>query len=93
MALQCIQVNPSSADAVYIRALCIYPTDLDRGLKCLKKAIVLDPDHSKSKTLALKLKNFQEREKSGVANLLMFPKNPISLKVIIRKEFSKNLID
>lgn len=51
---------------MYIRALCVYSSDLEKGMEYLKRAIVLDPDHSKSKALALNLKRFKEKEKAGI---------------------------
>lgn len=66
MATQCNLINPLSSDAMYIRALCVYSSDLEKGMEYLKRAIVLDPDHTKSKALALKLKRFKEKEKAGI---------------------------
>lgn len=59
-------MNSLNADAVYVRALCVYSTDLERGLEYLKRAITLDPDHSKTKALLLKLKIFKEKEEAGI---------------------------
>lgn len=63
---KCLKINSSNADAVYVRALCVYPTDLERGLDCLKRAIALDPDHKKTKALAFKLRRFKEKEETGI---------------------------
>lgn len=60
-----MQSDPSSAEAVYIRALCLYEDDWEQGLKCLENVIRLDPDHSKAKVMITKIRTFQEKEKIG----------------------------
>lgn len=60
-----MQSDTTSAEAVYIRALCIYRDDWEQGLKCLENVIRLDPDHSKAKAMISKIRTFQKEEEIG----------------------------
>lgn len=62
-----MKADSSSAEAVYIRALCLYQEDWEQGLKCLENVIRLDPDHRKAKAMISKIRRFQEKEKTGNA--------------------------
>lgn len=65
IATSCIQSNPSNADAIYVRALCISHKDYDRGVKIMEKAVKFDPDHEKAKAMLRKMRKFKEKEEMG----------------------------
>lgn len=65
MAISCMLLDPLSADAVYVRALCIYNKDLDQALQCFKNVLILDPDHKKTKVMITKIKKYHESEEQG----------------------------
>lgn len=62
--------DSASADAVYVRGLCLYYKDnLDKGITHFQQVLTLDPDHSKAKVMRIKAKNLKEKKESG--NLLL----------------------
>ncbi|XP_055298349.1 dnaJ homolog subfamily C member 7-like isoform X2 [Sitodiplosis mosellana] len=65
LAVACMQADPSSADAVYIRALCLYEKDWELGLKYFENVLILDPDHKKTIKRILTLRKFKQKDKIG----------------------------
>lgn len=58
--------DASSADAVYVRGLCLYYKDnLDKGLTHFQQVLTLDPDHSKAKVMRIKAKSLKEKKENG----------------------------
>lgn len=61
-----MKFDSSSADAVYVRGLCLYYKDnLDKGLTHFQQVLTLDPDHSKAKVMRLKAKSLKEKKENG----------------------------
>lgn len=68
MAVSCMKSDSSSADAVYVRGLCLYYSDnLEKGLLHFQRAVTLDPDHGNAKMMRLKAKSLKEKKESGNA--------------------------
>lgn len=66
IAVSCMKSDSASADAVYVRGLCLYYKDnLDKGLTHFQQVLTLDPDHSKAKVMRLKAKNLKEKKENG----------------------------
>lgn len=66
LAVSCMQIDPSNADAIYVRGLCLYYSDnLDKGLVHFQRTLALDPDHSKARGLRLKAKSLKEKKEKG----------------------------
>lgn len=66
IAVSCMKSDSSSADAVYVRGLCLYYKDnLDKGLTHFQQVLTLDPDHSKAKVMRLKAKSLKEKKENG----------------------------
>lgn len=66
MAISCMQADSTSADAVYVRGLCLYYNDnLDKGLVHFQRALALDPDHANAKLMRLKTKSLKEKKETG----------------------------
>lgn len=65
IATSCIQTNPSDADAIYVRALCLIQEDFERGKLVMEKVIKFDPDHEKAKIMLRKMKKLKEKEELG----------------------------
>lgn len=66
MAVSCMKADASSADAVYVRGLCLYYNDnLDKGLTHFQRALALDPEHNNAKIMRLKAKNLKEKKETG----------------------------
>jgi len=66
MAVSCMKADSSSADAVYVRGLCLYYSDnLEKGLTHFQRALALDPDHGNAKMMRLKAKNLKEKKRNG----------------------------
>lgn len=66
IATSCIQSDPSNADAIYVRALCLNKEDYERGIELMKRTVELDPDHEKAKTMLRKMKTFKQKEEIGI---------------------------
>lgn len=61
-----MKFDASSADAIYVRGLCLYFKDnLDKGLTHFQQVLALDPDHSKARIMRLKAKNLKEKKENG----------------------------
>lgn len=68
MAVSCMKADTSSADAVYVRGLCLYYSDnLEKGLLHFQRALALDPDHANAKLMRLKSKSLKEKKENGNA--------------------------
>lgn len=66
IAVSCMKSDAASADAVYVRGLCLYYKDnLDKGLTHFQQVLTLDPDHSKAKVMRLKAKSLKEKKENG----------------------------
>lgn len=65
LAVSVMKVDSNSADAIYVRGLCLYYGDnLDKAVQHFERALQLDPDHGKAKQarqLARKWKELKER--------------------------------
>lgn len=58
--------DSASADAVYVRGLCLYYKDnLDKGITHFQQVLTLDPDHSKAKVMRIKAKSLKEKKENG----------------------------
>lgn len=58
--------DSASADAVYVRGLCLYYKDnLDKGITHFQQVLTLDPDHNKAKVMRIKAKNLKEKKENG----------------------------
>lgn len=61
-----MKADAASADAVYVRGLCLYYKDnLDKGLTHFQQVLTLDPDHSKAKVMRIKAKSLKEKKENG----------------------------
>lgn len=61
-----MKADGSSADAVYVRGLCLYYGDnLEKGLLHFQRALALDPDHSNAKSMRIKAKTLKEKKENG----------------------------
>lgn len=66
----------ASADAVYVRGLCLYYKDnLDKGITHFQQVLTLDPDHSKAKVMRIKAKNLKEKKENGNFSPVIFGKD------------------
>lgn len=66
--------DSASADAVYVRGLCLYFKDnLDKGLTHFQQVLALDPDHSKARLMRLKAKNLKEKKENGKFIVFIHP--------------------
>lgn len=66
LAVSCMHIEPSNADAIYVRGLCLYYSDnLDKGLVHFQRTLTLDPDHSKARNLRVKAKSLKEKKQTG----------------------------
>lgn len=73
IAVSCMKSDAASADAVYVRGLCLYYKDnLDKGLTHFQQVLTLDPDHSKAKVMRLKAKSLKEKKENGKTNELFY---------------------
>lgn len=65
LAVMVMKVDSNSADAIYVRGLCLYYGDnLDKAVQHFERALQLDPDHAKAKMarqMARKWKDLKER--------------------------------
>lgn len=63
-----MKADTSSADAVYVRGLCLYYSDhLEKGLLHFQRALALDPDHANAKLMRIKAKSLKEKKENGNA--------------------------
>lgn len=61
-----MKFDSASADAIYVRGLCLYFKDnLDKGLTHFQQVLALDPDHSKARIMRLKAKSLKEKKENG----------------------------
>ncbi|XP_017855097.1 dnaJ homolog subfamily C member 7 isoform X2 [Drosophila busckii] len=66
IAVSVMVVDSTSADAIYLRGLCLYYTDnLEKGILHFERALQLDPDHQKSKLMRSKCKQLKEMKENG----------------------------
>lgn len=66
MVDSCLESDPTNITAIYLAGLVsYYKGHLDEGLKYFERAIKMDPNHHKSKTMQLQAKNLQEKEENG----------------------------
>lgn len=81
-----MKADSSSADAIYVRGLCLYFKDnLDKGLTHFQQVLQLDPDHSKARIMRLKAKNLKEKKENGKKNPILISFN--SRNVLIKFTF------
>lgn len=75
-----MQADSTSADAVYVRGLCLYYNDnLDKGLVHFQRALALDPDHANAKLMRLKTKSLKEKKETGKLPFLRVGKSMVEL--------------
>ncbi|XP_004526657.1 dnaJ homolog subfamily C member 7 isoform X3 [Ceratitis capitata] len=66
IAVSVMKLDSTSADAIYVRGLCLYYTDnLEKGILHFERALQLDPDHSKAKEMRNKSKALKEMKENG----------------------------
>ncbi|XP_055636030.1 dnaJ homolog subfamily C member 7 isoform X2 [Toxorhynchites rutilus septentrionalis] len=66
IAISIMQSNSTNADAIYVRGLTLYYSDnLEKGLLHFERALQLDPDHKRAKTMRIKAKHLKERKERG----------------------------
>lgn len=66
MAVSCMKFDASSADAIYVRGLCLYYNDnIDKGLTHFQRALALDPDHKNARVMRVKAKSLKEKKEEG----------------------------
>lgn len=66
IAVSCMKFDSASADAIYVRGLCLYYKDnLDKGLTHFQQVLALDPDHNKARVMRLKAKSLKEKKENG----------------------------
>lgn len=66
IAISIMQSNTTNADAIFVRGLTLYYSDnLEKGLLHFERALQLDPDHKKAKTMRIKAKQLKERKERG----------------------------
>ncbi|XP_030382781.1 dnaJ homolog subfamily C member 7 isoform X2 [Scaptodrosophila lebanonensis] len=66
IAVGVMKLDSTSADAIYVRGLCLYYTDnLEKGILHFERALQLDPDHHKSKQMRSKCKQLKEMKENG----------------------------
>lgn len=66
IAVGVMKLDSTSADAIYVRGLCLYYTDnLEKGILHFERALTLDPDHYKSKQMRSKCKQLKEMKENG----------------------------
>ncbi|XP_041449767.1 dnaJ homolog subfamily C member 7-like [Drosophila obscura] len=66
IAVGVMKLDSTSADAIYVRGLCLYYTDnLEKGILHFERALTLDPDHYKSKQMRSKCKQLREMKENG----------------------------
>lgn len=66
IAVSVMKLDSSSADAIYVRGLCLYYTDnLEKGIVHFERALQLDPDHKKSKEMRNKSKILKDMKEKG----------------------------
>lgn len=70
-----MKMDAASADAVYVRGLCLYYNDnIDKGLTHFQRALALDPDHKNARVMRVKAKNLKEKKEEGkwICECLMY---------------------
>lgn len=66
IAVGVMKIDTTSADAIYIRGLCLYYSDnLDKSILHFERALQLDPDHKKAKAMRNKSKLLKEKKEAG----------------------------
>ncbi|XP_037957972.1 dnaJ homolog subfamily C member 7 isoform X2 [Teleopsis dalmanni] len=66
IAVTMMKIDSSSADAIYVRGLCLYYTDaLEKGILHFERALQLDPDHAKAKEMRSKCKTLKDMKENG----------------------------
>ena len=66
LAVTVMKVDSNSADAIYVRGLCLYYSDnLEKALQHFQQALQLDPDHGKAKQARLLARKWKELKERG----------------------------
>lgn len=66
LAVTVMKVDSNSADAIYVRGLCLYYGDhLDKAVQHFQQALQLDPDHAKAKQARLLARKWRELKERG----------------------------
>lgn len=66
LAVTVMKVDSNSADAIYVRGLCLYYGDnLDKAVQHFQQALQLDPDHAKAKQARLLARKWKELKEKG----------------------------
>ncbi|XP_033248593.1 dnaJ homolog subfamily C member 7-like [Drosophila miranda] len=66
IAVDVMKMDSTSADAIYVRGLCLYYKDnLEKRILHFERALTLDPDHYKSKQMRSKCKQLKEMKENG----------------------------
>lgn len=66
IAVSVMKLDTTSADAIYVRGLCLYFTDnLDKAIMHFERALQLDPDHKKAKEMRNKSKSIKDLKEKG----------------------------
>lgn len=66
IAVSVMKLDPTSADAIFVRGLCLYYTDnLEKGILHFERALQWDPDHKKAKEMRNKAKLLKETKENG----------------------------
>ncbi|XP_050319132.1 dnaJ homolog subfamily C member 7 isoform X1 [Bactrocera neohumeralis] len=66
IAVSVMKLDTTSADAIYVRGLCLYYTDnLEKGILHFERALQLDPDHKKAKEMRNKSKALKDMKENG----------------------------
>lgn len=66
LAVTVMKVDSNSADAVYVRGLCLYYGDnLDKAVQHFQQALQMDPDHAKAKQARILARKWKELKEKG----------------------------
>lgn len=66
IAVSVMKIDSTSADAVYVRGLCLYYKDhLEKGIVHFERALQLDPDNTKAKEMRTKSKLLKDKKEKG----------------------------
>lgn len=66
IAISIMKLDSNSADAIFVRGLCFYYTDvLDKAIKHFELTLQLDPDHTKARDFRIKSKQLKDMKEKG----------------------------
>ncbi|XP_017139419.1 dnaJ homolog subfamily C member 7-like [Drosophila miranda] len=66
IAADVIRQDPTSADAIFVRGLCLFYTDnVEKCIPHFEHALLLDPEHEKSKQMLIKAKKVKAMREEG----------------------------